>query len=351
MSCTQQRGDVVQALLDEPYRFQFFQAVRLVVEWLSQHGIAPDEALTDHVLFENNLSFNFAPAQVAALRTETGEALKFRVTPAFMGFLGVDGSLPFHYTETIYAYMAATRDEAPRAFLDMFSTRALAQFYLAWRKHRVEHIGTGDGDGFLPLLLAFAGFQPGAGKAGGGAIDDEMIGQYAGVLLQRPVPPDVLARMLSDYLQVPLAIEESVGSWINLAEPERCSLGKQNARLGNNILLGKRSWRPDLRARMRIGPLSRQQFDASLPGGESAGVLAQLLRMFGNPTVSYDVQLILKAEEIHPLRLSGDATHTARLGQDSYLVSQAEDTDRGDMSYRITLLPPLPPLPHHGARP
>lgn len=340
MSCTQQRGNVVQALLDAPYRFEFFQAVRLLVEWLAQKGIAPERALLDHVLFENALSFTFAPAQIAALSVDTGEALQVRLTPAFMGFLGVNGTLPVHYTETIYAYQTATRDEAPRAFLDMFSSRALALFYLAWRQHRVEH-----DDAFLPQLLNLAGFQPGAG----GAIGDETIAQYAGVLVQRPVPPDVLARMLSDQLGLPLVIDESIGSWINLAEKEQCALGQQNAGLGNDTLLGDRSWRPDLRAQIRIGPLCREQFEDALPGGTSAHVLEQLLRLFGNPTLSYDVRLTLKAEDIQPMRLSGGTAPAARLGQDSFLVSQTEDSDRSDMSYRITLLDPLPPLP--GARP
>ena len=181
MSCTQQRGSVVQALVNEPYRFEFFQAVRLMVEWLAQQGIAPERALTEHVLFENILSFTFAPAQIAALSIDADPAPQVRITPAFMGFLGVDGTLPAHYTETIYTYQSTTHDEAPRAFLDMFSNRTLAQFYLAWRKHRVEHA-----DAFLPQLLSFAGFQPGAAMAAGGAIDDETIVQYAGVPVAAP---------------------------------------------------------------------------------------------------------------------------------------------------------------------
>jgi type VI secretion system protein ImpH len=340
MSCTQQRGTVVQALLDEPYRFEFFQAVRLMVEWLGQSGIAPERALTEHVLFENVLSFSFAPAQIAEVGADE-ETLEVRFTPAFMGFLGVNGTLPFHYTERIYAYESTTHDEAPRAFLDMFSNRALALFYMAWCKHRVEHLGAEDG--FLSLLLNFAGFQRGAGT-----LDDAVIARYAGVLVQRPVPPDVLASVLADYLRVPLVIDETTGCWMTLNRPEQCALGLQNAVLSTNAMLGERSWRPDLRAEIRIGPLSRQQFDASLPGGDSARVLAQLLRIFGNPTVSYDVRLILKAAEINPMQLSGGAAQSARLGQDSFLVSQTEDLDRSDMTYRITLLEPLPPLPHFG---
>lgn len=353
MPATQQRSTVVQTLLDEPYRFHFCQAVRLMLEWLAQHGIAPERALAEHLVFENDLSFSFAPAQIAALGVESSrqrmeegdlaqalasdEALQIHITPAFMGFLGVNGTLPMHYTERLHAHIAATRDEAPRAFLDMFSSRALAQFYLAWCKHRVEH-AAGE-RGFLALLLHFAGLPPGAAN-----LDDEAIAQYAGVLLQRPIPPGVLARVLSDYLRLPLAIVESLGGWLTLQEGEQCALGGQDALLGSRTLLGERSWRPDLHARIRIGPLSKEEFDASLPEGASARVLAQLLGVLANPMLSYEVQLVLRAEDIHPLVLSGEGSCSARLGQDSFLVAKTESRDRDDVSYRLTLLAPLPSL-------
>jgi type VI secretion system protein ImpH len=357
MSATQRRRTVVEHLLDEPYRFQFFQAVHLLVEWLVEQGIAPDRALTEHILFENNLALSFAPGQIAALRAGRGQppvtegeliqaleeddALQIRITPAFMGFLGNSGTLPFHYTERVAAHLSATRDEAPRAFLDMFSNRALAQFYMAWRKHRVEHAGTVGEDGFLPLLLSFAGFRPDDSKCDDDGAEDEMIALYAGVLMQRPVPPSVLARMLSDYLGVPLDIDESVGQWIELGEEEQCSLGGRNSVLGNNTILGERSLRPDLGARIRVGPLSRAAFERFLPGGDSALALLRLLRLFGSQTISYEVRLTLRAQDIGPLCLSGAGGRPVRLGQDSFLVTETGEADRNDMSYRLTPLPPL----------
>lgn len=359
MQALLQRRTVVQQLLDEPYRFQFFQAVSLLVKWLVTQGVPTERALIEHLFFENNVSFAFAASQILELDAGLGtfaseggmvhalareRALQIRITPAFMGFLGPNGTLPSHYTEQFGAYLAATRDEAPRAFLDMFSNRALAQFYTAWRKHRIEHAGDVGEDAFLPLLLSFAGSQASVEVSVEAIVHAETIARYAGVTMQRPVPPDVLCRVLSDYLEVPLAIEESVGSWIVLEGQEQCSLGGRNAVLGNNTLLGDRSWRPDLRARISIGPLDRGAFDHLLPGGVGEHALAHLLRLFGDPTVSYDVHLILKAVEINPLCLSGSAPCPIRLGVDSFLVEATERHDRSDMHYRITPLPPLSPL-------
>jgi len=335
MQATLQRRTVIGQLQDAPWRFDFFQAVRLLVEWLGQQGIPPDQALVDHVWFENCLSFASAPSQIAAL--DASDPLHIHLTPAFMGFLGAHGTLPQHYTERIAAHQSATKDDAPRAFFDMFSNRALAQFYTAWRKHRVEHAGRDGADGFLPLLLSLAGM-----RAGATAIDDATIAKFAGATLQRPVPPDILRGILGDYLGLPLAIDETVGAWIHLHEHERCALGGINAALGHTTLLGKRSWRPDLHAQLRIGPLDRAAFDSLLPDGARAQALAQLLRLFGNPTLTYVVRLVLKAAEINPLCLSG---HLARLGQDTFLVGATETRDRGDMCYRLAPLAPLPPLP------
>jgi hypothetical protein len=37
---------VIQRLLDEPYRFQFAQAVRVLLMWLCQNNVSTDKALT-----------------------------------------------------------------------------------------------------------------------------------------------------------------------------------------------------------------------------------------------------------------------------------------------------------------
>lgn len=359
MSATLQRTAVIARLQEQPWRYGFCRAVGLALAWLARQGVAPQQALTSHLVFENIVSFSFAAAEVEAIGVDTGDtgddgqAPSIHITPAFMGFLGVHGTLPFHYTETIGAHLAATRDAAPRAFLDMFSSRTLAQFYLAWCKHRVEHADLGSGDAFRDLLLAFAGLRPGTQRRpseADDAVDTRALAQYAGVLLQRPLPAQVLARLLADYLGLPVAIQESAGDWITLRDHEQCALGGQHIRLGSDTLLGERSWRPDLHARICIGPLDQDAFVDCLPGGQCARVLHRLLTMLAAPTLGYDVQLILKGEDIHPVTFPTNEANSARLGQDSFLVPATGQRDRGDVCYRIALLEALPPLPTHPER-
>ena len=358
MSATLRRKSVVQRLLDEPYRFEFGQAVNLIVLWFARQGVPRERALLDHLRFENSLSLAFPPSQIESMaamcdddivsekdlvhKLNQDRVLHFRLTPTFMGFLGENGALPHHYTERIAAHQLLAKDEAPRAFLDLFSNRALALFYEAWRKNRVEQ-SIGDGkDNYLPLLLSVAGFQSRASNDNAEGISDETIALFAGVLQQRPVSPVILARVLTCVLEVSIDVEESVGFWSELEPHEQCSPGLMNATLGYNTILGERTWRPDLGARLSVGPMHREQFESFLPGGGAELSLAKMLTLFGDHTVVYEIRLILHADDIRPILLGGQAAMGARLGQDSFLISESSSSDRDDVFYHIAPMAPLP---------
>jgi len=339
---------VIERLLAEPQRFEFFQAVRLLLLWLEERGVPQQQALDGHLRFANSLSLRFPPGEVEALALVQDKPAipgmprpQFRLTPSFMGLLGAHGTLPAHETERIQAWIAAEHDDAPRAFLDMLSNRMLALFYGAWKKYRVEHLAGGQPDRYLDLLLALGGF-PSGGQAAVPGVGDEVLALYAGVLRQRPASAAVLGVVLSDLLRVPVALEEWLGHWDPLAPGERTALGSVNAVLGQAALLGARCWRPDLRVRVRIGPVDSRQFERFLPQGSGAATLATLLRLFAVPTLSYEVVLVLRRTELHALRL-GERSH--RLGLDSYLVTAPALGDRDDMRYDLRPMPALPPLP------
>ena len=340
---------MIKRLLADPQRFEFFQAVRLLVLWLEERGVPPQQALEQHLRFANSLSLRFPAGEVEALalvHDKAADAIvrpQFRLTPSFMGLLGAHGTLPAHYTETIQAWQAAEHDEAPRAFLDMFSTRMLALFYGAWKKYRVEHMVGGPSqpsDSYLPLLLALGGFPAGAREALPG-VDDRILALYAGMLGQRPASAAVLGRMLTDVLRVPVALQECIGHWDRLAPEERSALGGVNAVLGQAAMLGGRCWRPDLRVRVRIGPLPAAQFDRLLPQGSAAATLRTLLGLYAAPTLSYEVVLVLRHTAVRALRLG----ERSRLGLNSYVLSAPVTRDRDDMRYELRPMAPLPPLP------
>jgi type VI secretion system protein ImpH len=201
-------------------------------------------------------------------------------------------------------------------------------------------------DGFLPLLLALAGFASGAVHDG---VSDAMLARYAGVLRQRPASGVVLARVLSHHFGVPVALQEGIGHWDTLAPGEQSVLGGlagPGAVLGQAAVLGERCWRPDLRVRVRIGALRRAQFDRFLPHAPGALALRTLLGLFAAPTLCYEVMLVLARSELLPARLAGGPQ---RLGRDSFLITGPALRDRADMVYELRPMPPMPPMPPAGA--
>lgn len=342
----QPAAGLIAQLLAEPQRFEFFQAVRLLLLWLGEQGVPQRRALERHLRFRNSLALGFPAGQVEAIApladfgAADGAPPQFQLTPTFMGLLGAHGALPGHFTERIAAWEASQGDAelagAPRAFLDIFTTRMLALFYGAWRKYRVEHAVADGADGFLPLMLALAGFAPGAPHE---AVDDATLARYAGVLRRRPASAVVLERVLTHHFGVPVALQEAIGHWDLLSATERSALGGANAVLGQAAVLGERCWRPDLRVRVRIGPLARAEFERFLPRAAGAVALRTMLGLFGAPTLGYEVVLVLARGELRPARLAGGPQ---RLGRDSYLITAPVREDRADMVYDMHPMPPLP---------
>jgi type VI secretion system protein ImpH len=347
---------VIERLFAEPFRFQFFQAVRMVELWLHRHGVAQEGAVANFMRFQNPLSLRFPASQLDTLRPEPREILPtapalaealhakqlryLRMTPNFMGFLGSAGALPAHYTEAIAAHQLYEKDEGPRAFLDVFSTRSLSLFYEAWRKYRLELKYQVDGqDRFLPLLLALGGLGNRAltrrlGTAdgsGAGAVRDESLAFFATALRQRPASASTMARVLGEYFRVQVAATQFVGCWCQVPPQQQTTLGGEQAMLGATAMVGARVWQRDLRMRLTIGPLRRADFNAFLPGGSAALALDKLLSMFTGVTLEYEICLVLRAGEVEGATLGAGA----RLGWDTFMQDGVAAEDRADVRYFI----------------
>jgi type VI secretion system protein ImpH len=347
---------VIERLFKEPYRFEFFQAVRMLELWLKRSGLPRQDLVANFVRFQNSTSLAFPASQLEAIHTEprglgqdagalgaalqSGELAYIRITPSFMGLLGANGVLPVHYTERIAEHSLHHKDDGARAFLDTFSNRSLALFYRAWRKYRLALKYEADGnDAFLPLLLALAGVGQAAlrkrlGPGEDGGVLDESIGYFAGSIRHRPASAVQIARVLSEYFGQPVKAEQFVGSWYDVPEAQQTTLGGANAVLGAGAMAGARVWQRDLRLRLLIGPMDYASFDAFLPGGPAARALKSMLTMFTGVTLEYDVELVLHAADVKGVLLAEDR-QAGRLGWDAYLVAGPQTQDRNDVRYQV----------------
>jgi type VI secretion system protein ImpH len=360
MHATKRRFEpaVIERLFAQPYRFEYFQAVRMLELWLKRHGTPGEGAVANFLRFQNSTSLNFPASQLESLQPEPrtvptdarglGEALKsaqlkyIRITPAFMGFLGGSGTLPAHYTERIAAHELYEKDSGPRAFLDTFSNRALALFYEAWRKYRLELKYQVDGkDSFLPLLLSLAGLGNESLRRRlsdhGDGVLDESIGYFASSMRQRPMSAVQIARVLSEYFNQQIKAEQFIGCWYDVPASQQTMLGFGNAVLGAGAMAGSRVWQRDLRLRLVIGPLDLEGYESFLPGGKAARALKNMLTMFTGLSLEYEVQLVLRAADVQGARLEENRVG-GRLGWDSFVVDGEQTQDRADVRYEIHAL-------------
>lgn len=348
MRTPQRRLDpgLIEDTLQAPERFEFFQLVRLYeIVFCQGEGRGSGDIVNERIRFRNSLRLGFAPSQVDDLEAsyardaeglDTGVLEQVELTPSFMGMLGVNGTLPIYYTEQVIEQARFKRDDAGRAFLDLFTNRAVGHFYRAWKKYRLPVLYETDRQNrFLPLILAlgglgFDGLRERL-KAGPGGIDDESIAHFTGLLHQHPVSAEALQKTIATYFKETVRVEQFVGHWYVVPKEQRSTLGGKNMLLGSNVLLGERVWQRNLRLRIHIGPLRHERYIAFLPQGELAAALEKMLSLATGGQLEYEIRPILRADDVRPARLQQNAG--CRLGYDSFLLSRPAMQDRSDTAY------------------
>ncbi|MFZ4552407.1 MAG: type VI secretion system baseplate subunit TssG [Aquabacterium sp.] len=352
---------VIPALLDEPQRFEFFQAVRLLDRWLAS---AEAGRGLRRVQFRNSISLAFPSSEIESLtvrgrtdledvdRTSGRDASEIdavELTPSCMGLLGVSGALPLFYTEAIAQRELMHRDPSARAFLDIFSHRAVSMFYEAWRKHRLpiqfEHDRR---DRYLPIVLALSGL----GQRGIreqlrsllGGVRDESLAFFSGAIQQRTWSVHQMQSVLTQYFGVPVRMEQFVGRWYDVPEEGRTCLGRETVRLrgagvlGQSALVGARVWQRDLRMRVVLGPLNRRRFQSFLPGASGALALREWLTLFTGVSLEYEINLQLAKNEVQGASLTSERLPMQGcLGWDTFLLTAGAQSDRMDVRYDIHL--------------
>jgi type VI secretion system protein ImpH len=310
---------VERALAEDPNAFEFFQAVRLLERMHPDRkavgGFEDPEQEVVH--FSTNVSLAFPASEIQSLEMNGGPA---DMTVNFMGLTGPVGALPYHYTQLLID-RAHARDHALAAFFDLFHHRMISLFYRAWLKHRF-HIAyeRGVDEDLTHHLLDLCGLGLGSDRANL-PIAPEAAAFYTGLLAAEPRSAVALEQMISDYFGVPVAIEQFVGGWYRIGETDQTALDEPAAssQLGFGAVVGDEIWDMQARVRVRIGPLSRAQFDAFLPTGHAHDTLAQLVRLYSNDQFDFEAQLILEKEQVPGLHLGDEELAGPKLGWSTWI--------------------------------
>jgi type VI secretion system protein ImpH len=316
-----------QQLVEQPYRFDFFQAVRLMGLILTGQASVGGTAQPGQeiVRFRVRQSLEFPASAIHSLDTETDPA---EMVVAFFGLTGVQGALPHHYTEHILG-RAAAKDYAMAAFFDLFNHRLISLFYRAWEKHclparyQAAQARSEGADGISTYLFDLIGMGT-SGLRNRIALPDAALLRYGGLLGQWPRSGCALVRILRDYFQIRAEIEEFQGAWHQLGKDELCDLEHTDIRneLGNGAIAGDSVWDPQAGFRVRLGPLPLARFLAFLPGKEAACELIDLVRLFVGDVPAFAWQVVLRAAEVPWCRLGDDSAAGPRLGWCAWLKTE-----------------------------
>jgi type VI secretion system protein ImpH len=362
-------GALTRRLFDESYDFDFFQAVRLLQRMepgrarVGLTGPPGNEA----VRFRARNSLSFPPSSIHDLQRPTSTHPVPVMEQAFMGLTGPSGVLPRHYTDLVYKIERDARTpekHALRDWFDLFNHRMVSLFYRAWEKYRFyvpfergDHAGE-EPDRFTAALLSLVGLglRPLRGRlhvrARDGVdedgeprervlarIEDLVLLHFGGLLGHRPRCAVALETMLGDQFGVPTRIEQFRGQWLKLEPPNRTRLGGAlgNNEVGVSAVAGRRVWDRQSKFRVRLGPMTYAQFVEFLPDRapvrerKTFFLLAQLVRLYADPGLDFDVQLVLKAEEVPECQLTDGGSIGARLGWNTWLLTRPATRDAEDV--------------------
>jgi type VI secretion system protein ImpH len=357
------RASLSDDLRSRAYRFDFFQAVRLL-ERLGGDPSGPEIGCPrrpvgedfppqqESVRFRALPSHTFPTGPISELRPcPPGDAEAGRPPPemitTFLGMTGPNGALPRHYT-TLLIERVREKDFALRDFLDLFNHRILSLFYRAWEKYRFpfayERAARRDGpareDLFTQGVYSILGLGTG-GLRRRMSFDDEAFLFYAGYFAHYPRCAVSLECMLGDYFGLPVQVKQFQGQWLYLSADDQSSLPSaehpegQNTRLGETVVVGERAWDVESKLRVRVGPLGYATFCRFLPVGDALQSLCQMVRTYVGCQFDFDVQVLLKGEEAPWCQLGGDGAMASRLGWNTWVRCKPFDRTISDAVFSL----------------
>jgi len=314
---------IEEILRKDPCSFEFFQAVTLLQRLredrqpVGRFSNPENEAVHFHV--NNQLAFPASQIQEIAWPEDAPP----RMMVNFMGLTGPLGVLPYCYSELILERLRA-KDTTLPDFFDVFNHRMISFFHRAWEKYRFPvTYCLGDEDHFTQRLLDLIGIGT-PGLQDRQAVPDEALLHYVGLLGLQPRSACALEQILADYFEVPVEVEQFVGAWYRLdpRSQSRVENGdSEGEQLGVGVVVGDEVWDQQSRVRIKLGPMPLSRYLEFLPEGSAYGPLRAFTRFFSNDEFDFEVELILKREDVPSCEVGAQGEAAPQLGWVTWLKS------------------------------
>lgn len=274
-------------------------------------------------------SLAFCPKNIESIK-ELDHALNIIINE--IGLLGSNSPLPLHLIEFIFQRKHQYGDSAWSDFVNMLQHRLITLFYRSWKNAQsvisLENKSSDKFSTYLSSMVGFAGIDRSSNNV---HVDYYSKLYFMGYYLQRNQSADNLETLLSQYFKVPIKIIENIGTWYKLSENERTRLSKNNRhKLKDGLIIGKRIYDAQSKFRIKIGPLSLNEFESFFKGGTNSKRLTEWVTLYVGQEYEWDVQLILAKPSIPKFNLKSQR----RLGLTTWMGCVNQDVEDVIISYK-----------------
>ncbi|WP_414627535.1 type VI secretion system baseplate subunit TssG [Lelliottia amnigena] len=272
----------------------------------------------------------FSPREIARLETKDG---RLNIQLFGLGIWGPQGAMPLHLSELAWS-RTEQQDSALGDFVDLFHHRFLSLFWRAWFiSQDTASLDRKNDESFSFYIASLIGLDP-------AELSNSRLPLHARLassahLIREARNPEGLAGALHYYFAIPVTLEEFTPQWIHFSPQETTRLGSSecNVLLGGGAVLGETLQDRQHKFRLILGPLTLAQYTRFSPWGEDLPVLCEWVRNFIGYEYSWDVQLVLRADEVPDVALN----ENHQLGYTSWLKHDVQQGAVSGMSFEPEL--------------
>ena len=293
---------VKDVLFQEPYRFEFHQAIKLL-EYLYPKAepfgetvnLLQEVVTVKSRVYLESMASDIYSLENVDLKTNASSYAPLILNVNFMGIAGIQGPLPFPYTEMIIQRIR-DEDTSLKDFLDIFNHRLISILHRIRKQYLISlntlspektEIAIG-----LKALLGI-GQQALQNRL---HVRDRSLLDYAGLYWSHPHSAEGLKTILTSYFHISLRVEKCVGRWRPISMDQQTKIGRKGQwqKLGRGAVLGTRVWDQQSHFRLHLGPLTHKQLDALIPNGKAFQQLIDLTQLYVGPSMDFSLRYVVK---------------------------------------------------------
>ncbi|HMA64729.1 MAG TPA: type VI secretion system baseplate subunit TssG [Chitinispirillaceae bacterium] len=313
-------SDLIKALTERCYEFDFFQAVSLLEEYFCCDGCDKETIAKGNVRFSADTGITFPASDIHDAKSHRDAGVEMFLS--FMGLLGISSPLPHYFTA--YAAVHAKDATALIDFLNIFDHRMYSLFYRAWKKYRnIPTFAQADNSDLYNRVGYLSGFVKTSQKS-----KAEYLKTYAGLLSGITHNAAGLEEILTDCFKgVKVDVVQWAERWAKIEALKKIGFDFQ---LGHESMLGDRIYDRSGKINIVLELTDKTMFDKYLPGSENIEQVKEIVMIFAPQPLAFDIEVRFKPTDLIPVVLGSD---TAPLG----ISSGCGDASGSSLGYSITI--------------